>query len=94
MAPRLRNYGATVQGKEVGNPLRIALELLPIRVLHGGIPTSQAPDPVYCESGDEDVLPVVVEVGEMAGGGGVAEVEIPVEVQEGAVIGVQGGGED
>lgn len=46
------------------------------------------------ESGDEDVFPVVVEVGEMAGGGGVAEVEIPVEVQEGAVIGVQGGGED
>ena len=46
------------------------------------------------ESGDEDVLPVVVEVGEMAGGGGAAEVEIPVEVQEGAVLGVQGGGED
>ena len=46
------------------------------------------------KSGDEDVLPVVVEVGEMAGGGGAAEVEIPVEVQEGAVLGVQGGGED
>ena len=30
----------------------------------------------------------------MAGGGGAAEVEIPVEVQEGAVLGVQGGGED
>ena len=46
------------------------------------------------ESGDEDVLPVVVEVGEMAGGGGAAEVESLVEVQEGAVLGVQSGGED
>ena len=44
------------------------------------------PAPGHCESGDEDVLPGVVEVGEMAGGGGAAEVEIPVEVQEGAPL--------
>ena len=46
------------------------------------------------ESGNEDMFPVVVEVGEMASGGGAAEVEISVEGQEGAVLGIQSGGED
>ena len=56
-------------------------EACPICPLHPGISRHFRHLPGVWESGNEDVLPVVVEVGEMTGGGGVAEVEILVEVQ-------------
>lgn len=77
--------------KQSGTPERVSTSTTQLQ--RSRVTSSRLPR-VRRESGDEDVFPVVVEVGEMAGGGGVAEVEIPVEVQEGAVIGVQGGGED